>query len=121
MKTILIADDEADLLETISFRLEASGYSVITALDGQEAVDKARAAKPDIILLDVMMPKMNGFQACKEIKTDPATRSIPIIILSAKTQQSDKFWGEEVGADSYVTKPFEAADLLSAIKKLIGD
>lgn len=120
-KKILVADDEPDMLMLITARLEASGYEAITAIDGQDALNKIRETKPALILLDVMMPRLNGYQVCREVRKDPDLKDIPVIMLSAKSQESDKFWGKETGADDYITKPFEASELLAKIKARIGD
>lgn len=118
-KKILIVDDESTFLEALQVRLEANGYSVVSASDGQEGLEKAKEEKPDMILLDVMMPKMNGYQVCRELKQNPETKGIKIIMLTAKAQESDKFWGQECGTDSYVTKPFENEELLKRIEEVL--
>lgn len=118
-RRILIVDDEADLVETIKLRLETGGYEVVTASDGAEALTKAKGDKPALILLDVMMPKLNGYQVCRELKSDSACKDIPVVMLTAKTQQTDKFWGREVGASDYITKPFEFSALLDIIEKYL--
>lgn len=116
-KRILIVDDERDLVETITFRLEASGYEVLAAYDGQDGLEKARGEKPDLILLDVMMPKMDGYQVCRMLKFDDEFKNIPIIMLTARGQNQDKRTGTDVGADCYITKPFDSKMLLEEIKK----
>lgn len=119
-KKILIVDDERDLVETLIFRLENAGYEVTAAYDGLQGLEKAREIGPDLILLDIMMPKMNGFQVCKELKIDDSTKNIIIIMLTAKAQDGDKFLGKNVGADDYVTKPFDGLVLLEKIKSKLG-
>jgi DNA-binding response OmpR family regulator len=119
MAKVLIIDDEIDLVETMTFRLESAGYEVINAFDGLEGLDKARAENPDIILLDVMMPKMDGYHVCRMLKFDEKYRHIPIIMLTARGQEQDKATGLEVKADLYMTKPFESSELMTNIKKLI--
>ncbi|MDO8528071.1 MAG: response regulator [Deltaproteobacteria bacterium] len=118
-KTILLVDDEKDLSEELGIRLKASGYSVLVAYNGPKGIERAMQEKPDLILLDVIMPKMNGYQVCHDLKNDPKTKSIPVILLTAKTQESDKTWGKECGADEYITKPYEIYSLLSKIKALL--
>lgn len=118
-KKILLVDDEKDLVETVSFRLKASGYDVVTAYDGQEALTKTRLEKPDLIILDLMLPKMDGYKVCRMLKFDERYKSIPIIMFTARVQESDKKMGEEVGADAYITKPFEPENLLGKIKELL--
>ena len=119
-KKILIVDDEPDILFMLRSRLEAHGYDIVSASSGDEALEKAKTESPDIILLDVMMPPPNGFQVCRTLKDDPAYKNIPIIMLTAKTTESDQFWGMESGADGYVTKPYNADELLAKIVELLG-
>ena len=118
-KRILIVDDEPDLVETLSFRLEASGYEVIKADDGQKGLDKARSEKPDLIILDLMLPKLDGYKVCRMLKFDEAYKNIPIILFTARAQEQDKKIGQDVGADGYITKPFEPQVLLAKIQELI--
>ncbi len=117
-KTIFIADDELDFVSTLRSRLEFEGYGVATAADGKEALERIMHDKPDLVLLDVMMPTMNGYQVCRELKGNADTSSIPIVMLTAKSQESDKFWGTEAGADAYVTKPFDMEELMGKIGAL---
>lgn len=119
-KKILVVEDETDLVEMIKMRLEANDYEVIAAYDGQEALDKARKEKPDLIILDLMLPKMDGYKVCRLLKFDEKYKKIPIILFTARAQESDKKIGEEVGADAYITKPFEPQTFLSKIKELLG-
>lgn len=118
-KRLLLVDDEMDLVETVKFRLEANGYEVLTASDGEEALDKARKDSPDLIILDLMLPKIDGFQVCRTLKFDTNYKHIPIIMFTARAQESDKKTGEEVCADAYIVKPFEPAALLAKIQELI--
>jgi len=118
-KKILLVDDEKDLVETVAFRLEATGYQVIKAYDGQEALAKAKKEKPDLIILDLMLPKMDGYKVCRLLKFDEKYKFIPIILFTARAQEEDKKLGKEVGADDYLTKPFEPQVLLSKIEALI--
>ena len=120
-KRILLVDDEKDLVETLTFRLKANNYEVIPAYDGQDAFDKAKKEKPDIIILDLMLPKMDGYKVCGLLKADARYRSIPIVMFTARAQDSDRKMGEEVGADAYVTKPFEPQVLLAKIKELLEE
>jgi len=118
-KKILLVDDENDLVETLGYRLEANNYEVIKAFDGQEGLDKARKESPDLIILDLMLPKLDGYKVCRMLKFDDKYSKIPIILFTARAQESDKKTGEEVGADAYVTKPFEPVVLLAKIKDLL--
>ncbi len=115
-KRILIVDDERDIVETIQFMLESEGFECLTAYDGEDALLKARTENPDLILLDIMLPKINGYQVCRLLKSDEEYKHLPIIMLTAKVQESDKFWGKESGADDYVTKPFEMEKLIQKIQ-----
>jgi len=118
-KRILIVDDEKDLVSMIKMRLEASGYEALEAYDGQTALDKARQEKPDLIILDLMLPKMDGYMVCRMLKFDEKYKKIPIILFTARVQDSDKELGKEVGADAYITKPFEPNVLLAKIEELL--
>jgi len=119
-KKILVVDDEVALVELLSIRLEANDYEVLTAYDGQDGLDKARSLKPDLIVLDLMLPKLDGYKVCRMLKFDEKYKNIPIIMFTARAQEADKKLGEEVGADAYVTKPFESEVLLKKITELIG-
>lgn len=119
-KRILFVDDERDLVETVSFRLEAMGYEVISAYDGMEALTRARGEKPDLIILDLMLPKMDGYKVCGLLKKDARYAKIPIIMFTARATEEDKKLGQELGADAYITKPFEPQVLLAKIEELIG-
>lgn len=117
--TILVVDDEPDALELISYNLKNAGYAVASAVDGNNALEKARDLLPSLILLDVMLPEVNGFEVCKHLRRDPTTAGIPIIMLTAKTAEIDRVLGLELGADDYVTKPFSPRELVLRIKKLL--
>lgn len=116
---ILIVDDSPTDISLISAPLLASGFEVITARDGDEAMEKAVAERPNVILLDVVLPKQNGFQVCRELKRNAASGHIPVILVTGKNQPSDRFWGMRQGADEYVTKPFQADALVSSIQRFI--
>jgi len=118
-KRILMVDDEPEFLEMVKTRLEAGGYEVITASDGQQGLDKAKKEKPDLIILDLMLPKMDGYKVCGFLKKDTRYSGIPIIILSARAQEEDMKLGEELGADAYIIKPFDAPVLLNKIKEFL--
>ncbi len=115
-KKIFIIEDELDFLSTLRERLEFEGFVVATAVDGEEALRKIPEEKPDLILLDIMLPEMNGYQVCRELKSNPETKTIPVVVVTAKSQESDKFWAKETGADDYLTKPFEMEELLQKIQ-----
>jgi len=117
---ILVVDDEIYIVHILDFSLGMEGYEVVTALDGEQAVEKARTEKPDLIVLDIMMPKLDGYETCKILKGDPATRGIPVILLSAKGRNVDQKIGFEVGADDYITKPFSPRKLVERINAILG-
>ena len=118
-KKILLVDDEQDMVYAVSLRLEAAGFEVIAAYDGQEALNKARSEKPDLIILDVMLPKFDGYKVCRMLKFDEKYKDIPIILFTARAQKQDQKTGMEVGADAYIIKPFEPRALLEKVKELI--
>tara|TARA_B100001245_G_C22872207_1_gene419427 strand:- start:393 stop:761 length:369 start_codon:yes stop_codon:yes gene_type:complete len=115
---VLIVDDEPNILMSLEFLLKKSGYQVFIARDGREALDIVEMELPDIILLDVMMPEVDGYEVCQKIKNDDKTAHIKIIFLSAKTKQTDIDKGYEVGADLYITKPFSTRNLITQVDSL---
>ena len=117
---ILVVDDEIYIVHILDFSLGMEGYEVLTALDGEQALEKARAEKPDLIVLDIMMPKLDGYETCKRLKADDATKAIPVILLSAKGRNVDQKVGFEVGADDYITKPFSPRKLVERINAILG-
>ncbi len=118
-KKILIIDDEPDILELLVLRLEANGYEVTSATDGQKGLDKARNENPDLIILDLMLPSIDGYKVCRMLKFDERFKKIPIVLFTARTQEADMKLGQEVGADAYITKPFEPNILLSKVAELL--
>jgi twitching motility two-component system response regulator PilH len=119
MYKILVVDDSITEREMIKKSLEEEGYSVTAAKDGEEALEILKKEKFDCILLDVIMPKKNGFQVCREIKKDEFTKDIPVILVTSKGQESDMFWGKKQGADDYIVKPFKMEELISAVKRFV--
>ena len=119
MERLLIVDDEKDFVETLAERLEAKGFGVIKAFDGKEGLEKALAEKPDVIILDVMMPVMSGYDVCRKLKLDENFKDTPILMLTAKFQPNDVEFGKEMGADAYLTKPLELDLLLHKINALL--
>jgi two-component system alkaline phosphatase synthesis response regulator PhoP len=117
---ILVVDDEIYIVHILDFSLGMEGYEVLTALDGEQALERVRNDKPDLIVLDIMMPKLDGYEVCRTIKMDPATRNIPVILLSAKGRNVDQKMGFDVGADDYITKPFSPRKLVERINSLLG-
>lgn len=116
---ILVIDDELHIVELLKYNLETNGYKVIYALNGREGLNLAVEKKPDLILLDIMLPEMDGFDVCKEIKKRQQTDNIPIIMLTAKGEEFDKILGLELGAEDYITKPFSVRELLARIKVVL--
>jgi len=116
---ILVVEDSPTYLRKIADFLQGLGYEVITAIDGEEALEKAVRENPSLIVLDVILPKKNGFQVCRQLKTSPATQNIKILMMTSKSQDSDRFWGIKQGADDYMTKPYEDEELLSNIETLL--
>jgi len=120
MARILVVDDELDIVETLRYVLEASGHEVFEANDGMEGLDQARSIDPDVILLDVMMPKLDGYKVCRMLKFDSQYKDIPIVLLTARSGSQDLDIGEEVGADEYLTKPFDVEEVVTLIAKLVN-
>jgi len=116
---ILVVDDEPETVELIEFNLKQAGFGVITAADGAEALRTARAQLPDLIVLDLMLPELDGLEVCKLLRRDPATAAIPILMLTAKATEVDRVVGLELGADDYVTKPFSPRELVLRVRKLV--
>ena len=116
---VLLVDDDPVILKLLQVNFEMEGFKVSTANDGVEGLEKARAERPDIVLLDIMMPRMDGLEVTKALKGDPETKDIPIILLSAKAQASDVQAGKDMGADDYLTKPFDPLELLERVGQLL--
>lgn len=116
---ILIADDEPYILRSLSFVLKKEGFDIETACNGEEALEKAQQFNPKILFLDVMMPKKDGYEVCNELKSNPETKDIYIIILTAKGQIIDKEKGLTTGADEYITKPFSPREIVNKVKKIM--
>ncbi len=120
MKNILIVDDEQDIVESLKFVLETAGFNCYTAFDGEEGLRLAKEIIPDLMILDVMMPKINGYKISRLLKYDSKYKSIPILMITARSQEEDKLIGEETGADEYITKPFELDEVLKQVEKYLG-
>ena len=117
---ILVVDDEINITQILEFSIGAEGYEVITASNGEEAIDKARREKPDLIILDIMMPRIDGYEACRILKSNPLTKNIPVVLLTAKGRDIDKRLGYEVGATDYIIKPFSPNKLIDRIHELLS-
>jgi DNA-binding response OmpR family regulator len=113
---VLIVEDDANLLETLQYNLRKEGFQVITATDGEQAVSTARREKPDLIILDIMLPKMSGFEVCRILRKE---MTVPILMLTAKAEETDKIVGLEIGADDYMTKPFSMKELLARVRAML--
>ena len=117
-KKILAVDDEKHIVRLVQVNLERAGYEVVAAYDGKEALEKVRDENPDLVVLDVMMPYMDGFEVLQNLRRNPSTRDIPVIMLTAKAQDADVFKGWQSGVDCYLTKPFNPMELLSFVKRI---
>jgi len=119
-KKIMAVDDERHIVRLIQVNLERAGYQVVTAFDGPDALKKVESERPDVIVLDVMMPKMDGFEVLKRLQANPETRGIPVIMLTAKAQDADVFRGWASGVSAYLTKPFNPLELLTFVKRILS-
>jgi phosphate regulon transcriptional regulator PhoB len=119
MVKILIVDDEPDIVELLSYNLEKEKFSIVKAYDGEAALGLVRSEKPDLMILDLMLPKMNGLDVCKAVRRNPETANLPIIMLTAKGEEIDKIIGLEIGADDYITKPFSVKELIARVRALL--
>jgi DNA-binding response OmpR family regulator len=117
---ILVVDDEVNITQILQFSIGAEGFEVLTAQNGEEAIEKARREQPDLIILDIMMPKIDGYEACRILKANPLTRHIPVVLLTAKGREIDKRLGYEVGATDYIVKPFSPNKLIERIHRLLS-
>ena len=118
-KKILIADDEQNIVISLEFLMKREGFEVVVANDGEEAIRRIRADQPDLVLLDVMMPKKNGFEVCQEVKSDPALGAVRILMLTAKGRDTELAKGLALGADAYMTKPFSTRELVDKVRSLL--
>jgi twitching motility two-component system response regulator PilH len=118
-QTILVVDDSMTEQKLIISALSGRGHRILTASNGEDALEMAKKEQPGLVVLDVVMPGKNGFQVCRALKCAPETSNIPVILLTSKNQESDKFWGMKQGADVYLTKPFQAADLVAAVTRYL--
>lgn len=119
-KKILVADDEPHILRIVKDKLSNAGFAVVSVTNGEDALSAAINEKPDLILLDVMMPKMSGFEVCQKIKADESIKHIPVILLTARGQESDIKAGLDAGASEYITKPFSPRQMLTKVKEMLG-
>ncbi|MEW6278489.1 MAG: response regulator [Candidatus Eremiobacterota bacterium] len=120
-KTILVADDEPFVLRSLEFILKKEGYRVLTAVDGQEALDKAVQERPDLLLLDIQMPRMDGNTVCRTLREDPERKDVYIVMITAKGQEADRIQSLESGANEYITKPFSPRKVITRVKEILGE
>ncbi|MCL4184201.1 MAG: response regulator [Burkholderiaceae bacterium] len=119
-RRILIADDEPNIVVSLEFLMKREGFEVVTATDGEAALAALASAPPDLVLLDIMLPRMNGFEVCQRIRANPAWRHVKVLMLSAKGRDTEIAKGLALGADAYVTKPFSTKDLVAQVRQLLG-
>jgi two-component system phosphate regulon response regulator PhoB len=120
MALVLVAEDDPDIRELVALKLGQNGFEVRAVGDGLAALEALRLNRPDLVILDVMMPGMSGLDVCRRLRADPDTRGTPVILLTARAQQADLLTGTDVGADDYVTKPFSPTDLLGRVRAVLG-
>lgn len=118
-RKLLVADDNANIRKVVKLGFEALGYRVSTAADGKEALELVRRERPDVVILDVMMPEKSGYDVCSEMKNDPELKSVPVVMLTAKSLEEDKYWGRALGADEYLTKPFDPEVLERTVERIL--
>jgi twitching motility two-component system response regulator PilH len=120
MVKVLVVDDSAMVLEMVSAHLKQNGIEVLEAHDGSEAVEQLKLVTPDLVVTDVVMPKMNGYELCRWIKNNASTKDVPVIMCTTKSEEFDKYWGMKQGADAYLTKPYHPPELIKTIKQLLS-
>lgn len=119
MSTVLIVDDSSALREMVAGLLIKAGMTILEAKDGAEAQKKIKASLPDLIVLDIVMPNMNGYELCRWIKNNPGTQDVPVVICSSKSEEFDRYWGMKQGADAYIAKPFRPDEMVETVKQLL--
>lgn len=120
MTTVLVVEDTPSEMELMTLYLRESGYKVITATNGKEALEKISQQKPDVVITDVVMPDMNGFEMCRSLKKNPDTKDLPVIACTSKNQELDRLWGMKQGVDIYLTKPYTKEEIIRAVKSVAG-
>lgn len=119
MSTVLVVEDSISQREMITELLRGIGLSVTAASDGMEALEQMQRQRPDMVVLDIVMPRMNGYELCRRIKADPSTQNVPIVMCSSKGEEFDRYWGMKQGADAYIAKPFQPTELVGTVKQLL--
>lgn len=120
-KKILVADDEPFVLRSIEYTLSRAGYTVITAVDGEEALGKIRTENPDLVFLDIQMPRIDGNEVCRQLRKDPERKDLYIIVITAKGQESERLFSLQCGASEYITKPYSPRKMLERVKEILGE
>jgi twitching motility two-component system response regulator PilH len=119
MSTVLVVEDSVTQREMIKDLLKGSGLNVTVASDGVEALEQVQGAAPDLVVLDIVMPRMNGYEVCRRLKSDPKTQNVPVVMCSSKGEEFDRYWGMKQGADAYIAKPFQPTELVGTVKQLL--
>lgn len=119
MSTVLVVEDSMAQREMIIDLLKGNGLQVTVASDGVEALEYIQSTLPDLVVLDIVMPRMNGYEVCRRIKSDPATQNLPVVLCSSKSEEFDRYWGMKQGADAYIAKPFQPTELVGTVKQLL--
>jgi twitching motility two-component system response regulator PilH len=119
MSTVLVVEDSVTQRQMITELLKGSGLAVTVATDGMEALEHIEGQCPDLVVLDIVMPRMNGYEVCRRLKSDPKTQNVPVVMCSSKGEEFDRYWGMKQGADAYIAKPFEPVELVGTVKQLL--
>ncbi len=119
MSTVLVVEDSVTQRQMITELLQGSGLTVIVANDGMEALKNIEGDQPDLVVLDIVMPRMNGYEVCRRLKSDPKTEAVPVVMCSSKGEEFDRYWGLKQGADAYIAKPFQPTELVGTVKQLL--
>ncbi len=119
MSTVLVVEDSVPQREMITDLLKGSGLEVTVAKDGMEALERIQGKVPDVVVLDIVMPRMNGYEFCRRLKSDPMTQNVPVVMCSSKGEEFDRYWGMKQGADAYIAKPFQPMELIGTVKQLL--
>lgn len=119
MTTVLVVDDSASIRAMVSDELKQGGLNVLQAADGVEAIEKIQVHAPDLVITDIVMPKMNGYELCRWIKSDPKAKTTPVVMCSSKSEEFDRYWGTKQGADAYITKPYHPTEMVTTVKRLL--
>jgi len=119
MSKVLVVEDSVTQREMIASLLRGSGLTVLEASDGVEGLEQIQSSTPDLVVLDIVMPRMNGYEVCRRLKADPKTKDVPVVMCSSKGEEFDRYWGMKQGADAYVAKPFQPTELVGTVKQLL--